>query len=93
MSKKTITILSVLVILAFIGYMIIDFIKPARSTKADEAISNGQDIVDAWKISGEFKVNEGSLKAVSVAPSGNIFLGGDSFVSCYSNKMQASLEC
>jgi hypothetical protein len=68
--------------------MIIDFIKPAESTKADDVISNGEDIVDAWKISGEYKVNEGSLKAVSVATSGNIFLGGDSFVSCYSNKMQ-----
>lgn len=88
MSKKTITILSVLVILAFIGYMIIDLIKPAEPAKADEAISNGEDIADAWKISGEYKVNEGSLKAVSVASSGNIFLGGDSFVSCYNNKMQ-----
>jgi hypothetical protein len=88
MSKKAISILSVLVILAFIGYMITDFIKPAESSKADKAISNSEDIVDAWKISGEFKVNEGALKAVSVAPSGNIFLGGDSFVSYYNDKMQ-----
>ena len=82
MSKKTITILSVLVILAFIAYMIIDFIKPAESAKAGDVTFNGEAIVDAWKVSGEIKVNEGSLKAVSVAPSGNIFLGGDSFVSC-----------
>jgi len=88
MSKKAITILSVLVILAFIGYMIIDFIKPAESAKSEKAISDGEDIADAWKISGEIKVNEGSLKAVAVAPSGNIFLGGDSFVSYYTNKME-----
>jgi hypothetical protein len=88
MSKKTITILSVLVILAFIGYMIIDFVKPAESAKSEKVISDGEDIADAWKISGEIKVNEGSLKAVTVAPSGNIFIGGDSFVSCYSNTMQ-----
>ncbi len=40
-----------------------------------------------WKISEEFKVKEGSLKAVTVSQSGNIYLGGDSFVSCYDNKL------
>jgi hypothetical protein len=88
MNKKTITILSVLVILAFIGYMIIDFVKPAGSTDAEAITPQSQNTVDAWKISSEFKVNEGLLKAVSVTPSGKVYLGGDSFVSCYDNSMK-----
>ncbi|MGC1391089.1 MAG: hypothetical protein WA816_08625 [Bacteroidales bacterium] len=88
MNKKTITFMSVVIILAFIVYMIIDIVKPAGSVNADPIIPQGQDIADAWKISGEFKVNEGSLKAVSVAPSGKIYLGGDSFVSCYDISMK-----
>jgi hypothetical protein len=88
MNKKTITILSVLVILAFIGYMIIDFVKPAASTDAEAITPQSQNTEDAWKISSEFKVNEGLLKAVSVTPAGKVYLGGDSFVSCYDNSMK-----
>jgi hypothetical protein len=88
MNKKTVTILSILIILAFIGYMIIDFVKPASSVDAEVLIPQGQNIDDAWKISNEFKVNEGALKAVSVTPAGRVSLGGDSFVSCYDNSMK-----
>ena len=88
MNKKTVTILSVLIILAFIAYMIIDFVKPAGSADAEATIPQGQNIDDAWKISNEFKVNEGSLKAVAVTHSGKVYLGGDSFVSCYDNSMK-----
>ncbi len=88
MKKKTVSVLSVLIILAFIGYMVIDFVKPARLVNDGAINPQGQAIEDAWKISTEFKVNEGSLKAVSVAPSGKVYLGGDSFVSCYDNSMK-----
>jgi hypothetical protein len=88
MNKKTITILSVLIILAFIGYMIIDFVKPAGSVNDESIIQQGHKIDDAWKISSEFKVNEGALKTVSVTPAGKVYLGGDSFVSCYDNSMK-----
>jgi hypothetical protein len=88
MNKKTVTILAVLIILAFIVYMIIDFAKPAGSVDDEAIIPSGQNIDDAWKISSEFKVNEGSLKAVSVTPAGKVYLGGDSFVSCYDNSMK-----
>jgi hypothetical protein len=68
--------------------MIIDFVKPAGSDNSETAIVQGQDIQDAWKISNEFKVNEGSLKTVSVSSSGKVYLGGESFVSCYDNSMK-----
>ena len=88
MNKKTVAILSVLIILAFIGYMIIDFVKPSGSVVDEAIIPQNQNIDDAWKISSEFKVNEGALKTVSVTPAGKVYLGGDSFVSCYDNSMK-----
>ena len=88
MNKKAVTIVSVLIILAFIGYVIIDFVKPPASANDEATVPQGKVIDDAWKITGEFKVNEGLLKAVSVAPSGKVYLGGDSFVSCYDNSMK-----
>ena len=43
---------------------------------------------DSWKISREFKVENGSLKAVTVSPAGNIYLGVDSFVSSYDRDLK-----
>ena len=83
MNKKVVTILSVLIILVFIGYIIFDTAKPSDSVKNETKTGAVQPIPDAWKISNEFKVNEGFLKAVTVSAAGEIYLGGDSFVACY----------
>ncbi len=88
MNKKVLTILSVLIVLAFIGYIIIDIIKPVGKVTNDQKITEIVEIPDAWEISYELKVNEGSLKAVTIAQSGKIYIGGDSFVSCYDNNMK-----
>lgn len=88
MNKKVVTILSVLIILVFIGYIIFDTAKPSDSVKNETITGAVQAIPDAWKISNEFKVNEGSLKAVTVSPEGVIYLGGDSFVACYDRDLK-----
>lgn len=88
MNKKVAMIFSLLIILAFIGYMVIDSFRPERSGKTDTVKLQVQDITDAWLISNEFKVKEGSLKAVTVTPKGRIYLGGDSFLSCYDIDMK-----
>jgi len=83
MNKKVLMFLSVLIIIVFIGYIIFDSFKPERTVKNETKSPAAIEIPDAWKISNEFRVNEGSLKAVTVDPAGKIYLGGDSFVSCY----------
>jgi hypothetical protein len=83
MNKKAVTIFSVLIILAFIGYMIIDFVKPVGSVNTESIDQQSQKIDDAWKISSEFKVGGDSLKAITVSFSGKIYVGGNAFVSCY----------
>ena len=89
MNKKALTILSVLIILAFIGYIIFDIMKPVGKVTNETKNTEIGEIPDAWKISNEFKVNEGSLKAVTIGQhSGKIYIGGDSFVSCYDNDLK-----
>jgi hypothetical protein len=88
MNKKLITIISVLIILVFIVYIVFDTIRPSDSEKNEAKNIGFPAIPDAWKISNEIKVNEGSLKAVTVATSGNIYIGGDSFVSCYDKDLK-----
>jgi hypothetical protein len=86
MNKKLIPVLSVLVILVFIGYIIFD-VRTSGSEKVELKNTNKADIPDAWTITRDFKVSEGTLKAVSVSP-GKIYLGGDSFVSCYDSDLK-----
>src|SRR5450631_1575566 len=87
MNKKTVTVLSVLIIVVFIAYIIYDVFKPSNIIN-DPKANVIPEIADAWKISNELKVNEGKLKAVTVLPSGVIYIGGDSFLSCYDKNLK-----
>jgi hypothetical protein len=88
MNKKAVTILSVLIIIAFVGYIVFDFVRPADAIRNEIRNADSLQIADAWKITSELKVEEGSLRAVAVTPAGLVYLGGDSFVSCYDNELK-----
>jgi hypothetical protein len=83
MNKKIAAIISVFIILVFIAYMVFDSIMPERVVNNAGTAGSTDSLPDAWIISSEFKTEGGSLKAVTVSPAGNIYLGGDSFVTCY----------
>lgn len=87
MNKKLISILSVLVIIVFIGYIIFDVSRSSGSEKVEVKKADSTDIPDAWAISREFTVSDGTLEAVSVSAD-KIYLGGDSFVSCFDNDLK-----
>jgi hypothetical protein len=88
MNKKILAIISVFIILVFIGYRIFDSIRPGDNTKNETKAGEIDSLPDLWKISREIKTEEGSLKAVTVSPAGNIFLGGDSFITCYDQELK-----
>ena len=83
MNKKTAAFISVAIILIFIGYIIYDSINIPEPEKEVSQVADSTAPVDAWKISKEFQVESGKLKAVSCSGSGLIYLGGTSFVSCF----------
>lgn len=88
MNKKIAAFLSVLIIIIFIGYMVFDTTKSEVTDNTESNIDNKIYPDGNWKISEEFKVKEGTLKAVTVSESGNIYLGGESFVSGYNSKLK-----
>jgi hypothetical protein len=83
MNKKFASVFSVLILVVFIGYIIFDTSRPGSFEKKAETTALSDTFPEKWNISAELPVTEGTLKAVTVSPSGNIYLGGDSFVSCY----------
>ncbi len=90
MNKKLAAVFSVLVILVFIAYMIIDSIMPEGFSENTTKTADNKEIADSWRVSRELTIKEGSLKAVAVSPSGTIFVGGDSFISCYDKDLRLS---
>jgi hypothetical protein len=74
MNKKFTMFFSVLIILAFIGYIIFDTARPEGFTNNSTPAKESNSIPDAWKVSGEIKVKEGPLTSVTVAPAGSYTL-------------------
>jgi hypothetical protein len=86
MNKKYIAFFSLLIILAFIGYIVYD---TAVSKPETEAVPDSVKVhvyTENWIISKEFLPQEGALTSVALSEEGLIFLGGQSFVSCYNNE-------
>ncbi len=89
MNKRITSVFSVLVVVVFIAYIVFDTTR--RPQDQDPVSGNGSaydTIPEKWNISRELVVKDGQLKAVSVSTSGNIYAGGDSFVSCYSSDLR-----
>lgn len=88
MNKRVISIIAVLIILVFIGYMIYDSVRPEGLNNSASALENVIYPDGNWKVSDEIKVTEGTLKAVTVSEDGFVFIGGESFISCFDNTMK-----
>jgi PQQ-like domain len=83
MNKKYIALVSLLIILAFIGYIIFDTITSGSEKRNAEVNIPDTVYTDQWFIYKELPSTVGSLRSVAVSGKEELFLGGDSFVSCY----------
>ncbi|MBW6502165.1 MAG: hypothetical protein K0B05_12295 [Bacteroidales bacterium] len=76
-----------MIIIAFVVFMVIDFTFSPDSpqTKADRAGLAKPE--DRWGVSETYLCSEGSLKAVAVSSTGDLFIGGESFITCLTNDL------
>lgn len=84
--KKILALISLVIILTFIGYIIYDTVRSER--KPDESNMEIKDTgpADQWQISQVLEVQKG-LKAVTVAADGRIYAGGESFIVSYDSNL------
>ncbi len=82
MNKKLVGIFSLMIILAFIGYIIYDAVTSRSGSPASSTSAGGITPEDKWIVSQEIKSTDGPLLSVAVGRNGEIFLGGDAYVSC-----------
>jgi hypothetical protein len=86
MNKKLTALFALIIILAFIGYIIYD--ASTGSVKSDDSGILPDTVYDEnWSVDRTYNVSEGRLSSVAVAADGKIFLGGDSFVKAVNNDL------
>jgi hypothetical protein len=87
MGKKYIALVSLLAILSFIGYIVYDTISSGKTEQSDKPEIAEAVVPDKWFVFNSIHVSEGSLTSVTVSVNGEIFVGGESFVSCYNTDL------
>jgi hypothetical protein len=88
MEKRLTTIIIIVLVVLLAGYIITDVVGKGEKNSSPVMLSDSSGFEDQWRISRVFEPGKGRLLAVSVADNGNILLGGDSFISCYSSDYQ-----
>ena len=87
-NRKILAFFSLIIILAFMGYIIYDSIRlPKQNSQVTKSINKTAGLPDQWIIQKEVFIRSG-LKTVTVSVDGDIYLGGDSFVSCYNKDLK-----
>ena len=89
MKRKVYAIISLLIILSFIGYIIYDSISGGSIGNTEEKTVKAADPPDLWRIEKELPITDGQLLSVAVSENGNLFLGGDSFLACYDESLSS----
>ncbi len=89
MNKKIYAIISLLIILIFIGYIIYDSITSGRVVNPAE--NTGKIIThrDMWKIEKNLDIKYGKLQSVAVSDNDTVYLGGDTFLACYDKNLNS----
>jgi hypothetical protein len=92
MDKKWATVLVIVILLAFLGYIIFDVTLKKEKTLASSVINDSSSISDNWIVSKVFEPLKGQLNAVAVSENGNIILGGEPFIACYDSDFKLLWE-
>jgi hypothetical protein len=87
MNKKYFALISLLIILTFIGYIVYNTVTSGKASTQKTENARKPAIQDQWIISREMKPAEGPLLSVAVSAKGDIYLGGDSWLSCYNRQL------
>ncbi len=87
MNRKIYAVISLLIILSFIGYIIYDSVSSGGSDITDEETVRTSDPPDMWRIEKDLQLTEGQLLSVAVSETGKLFLGGDSYLACYDESL------
>ncbi len=86
MGKKPAAIFSLVIILAFMGYMIYDASR-GTSVTGDPEARPGQEYMADWNVVRTYTIPSGSLTSVAVTNNGLVFLGGGSYVLAMDNDL------
>lgn len=79
MKKNWIALIALVIILAFMAYIITDATKN-EDRKSETETEGRTEYTDAWAVYATYPVTDGKLLSVAVSPDGSVYIGGDSFI-------------
>lgn len=79
MNKKLTAFLALLIILAFMGYIIYDA-SNIKIKKSEQAASQETSYYDRWEVVRKIDLTGGKTSSVAVSDDGTVFLAGNSFI-------------
>jgi len=85
MNKKLIALGSLLIILTFIGYIVVDTVSSDKNTRRELEEAKVPPPSDMWNIYRVIDSDDGPLTSVAATLDGRIFLGGDSYITKYNH--------
>jgi hypothetical protein len=88
MNKKVISLFSVIVIVAFIAYMIIDTAREQDTASTSSSLKPGTEQEEMWKIEQTAEIPEGHLKAIAAGANGEIYAGGSTYIKCLDSSLK-----
>jgi hypothetical protein len=88
MNKKWTTLMVIVIIITFIGYIVYDVSLNKEKAPVSAAVVDSSEIKDNWDVSNVFDPGLGKLKAVTISGSSDIVLGGESFISKFNSELK-----
>ena len=85
--KKILALISLAIILTFIGYIVYDTVRSERKSTEILSTRNDKGPSDQWQISQVVELQKG-LKAVTAASDGKIYAGGESFIVSFDSSLK-----
>lgn len=88
MNKRLTSLILIVLLLVFTGFLILDFLNGRKMSLPDSLQKDSLAISDQWSVVKVFEPGRGRLNAVALTENGSILLAGESFIAFYSSDFQ-----
>ncbi len=88
MDKKVASGLIILIIVIFLGYIIYDMAFRKEKDVAEISNTATHEIPDSWEVTSIIDPASGKVESIGIMKNGNVVIGGESFIMCYSPELK-----
>ncbi len=92
MNKKWATVTIIVLLLVLVAYVVLDIALKKETIPATPSNAEASGPADQWVVEKVIEPGKGQLAAVATSDNGTVYLGGESFILCYSPDLNLQWE-